>query len=58
MGGVFMKKIFLWLKKHMKCWHEGHDYAYREWGFCNGGFICKRCGKVSTNAVWSKEELK
>lgn len=50
-----MKKIFLWLKKYVKCWHEGHDYFYREI-YREGFFICKRCGKVSKDATWSKEE--
>ena len=51
-----MKKIYLWLKKHIKCWHEGHDYEYREFGFGQAFFICKRCGKVSADVFWSKEE--
>lgn len=51
-----MKKIFLWFKKHIKCWHEGHDYEYSEWGLGNGYFICKRCGKVSNSAFWSRED--
>ena len=49
-----MKKIFLWFKKHIKCWHEGHDYYYQE--IANGGFfICKRCGKVTEKPIWCKE---
>lgn len=49
-----MKKIFLWFKKHIKCWHEGHDYYYQE--IANGGFfICKRCGKVTEKPIWGKE---
>lgn len=51
-----MKKIWKWLKKHIKCLHEGHDYVYREYGLGDGYFICKRCGKVSDTGVWTKGE--
>lgn len=50
-----MRKIFLWIKKHVKCWNEGYDYFYRE-VFGVGYFVCKRCGKVSKDGVWAKEE--
>lgn len=50
-----MKKIYLWLKKHLKCIHEGHDYGYVD--YIGGGyFICKRCGHVSKFATWAKED--
>ena len=48
-----MKKIYLWLKKHIKCWNEGHDYyysPYAEW------FFCKRCGHTSKYGKWAKED--
>lgn len=50
-----MKKIWKWLMKHIICLHEGHDYIYRE-AFYDSFFVCNRCGKVSKNATWSKEE--
>lgn len=50
-----MKKIWKWFKKRLICLNEGHDYIYREM-YCDGYFVCKRCGKVSREAVWSKEE--
>ena len=50
-----MKKIYIWLKKHIKCWHEGHDYIYRE-VFNDAFFVCKKCGKVAKNPNWFKEE--
>ena len=48
-----MKKIYLWLKKHIKCWNEGHDYyysPYAEW------FFCKRCGHSSKYGKWAKDQ--
>ena len=27
-----MKKIYLWFKKHIKCWNEGHDWYYSKYG--------------------------
>lgn len=48
-----MKKIWKWLKKHLKCLNEGHDYYYNEYA---GYFLCKRCGKANKFATWSKEE--
>ena len=48
-----MKKIYLWLKKHIKCWNEGHDYYYNSYAEY---FICRRCGHVSKHGKWAKED--
>lgn len=48
-----MKKICLWLKKHIQCLNEGHDYYYSPYAEY---FICRRCGYVSKYKEWTKEE--
>ena len=48
-----MKKVYLWIKKHIKCWHEGHDWYYSKYADC---WFCKRCGKVVRIPHWFKEE--
>lgn len=47
-----MKKIYLWLKKHIKCWNEGHDWYYSKYGDC---WVCKTCGKTVKIPYWFKE---
>ena len=48
-----MKKVYLWIKKHIKCWHEGHDWYYSKYADC---WFCKRCGKAVRIPHWFKEE--
>lgn len=48
-----MKKIYLWLKKHLKCWNEGHDYYYSPYAEY---FICRRCGHLSKYGKWIMEK--
>ena len=48
-----MKKIYKWLKKHIKCFNEGHDWYYSEpadyWFY-------KRCKRVTKIPYWFKED--
>ena len=48
-----MKKVYLWIKKHIKCWHEGHDWYYSKYA---GYWFCKKCGKAVRIPHWFKEE--
>ena len=48
-----MKKIYKWLKKHIKCWNEGHDWYYLEHA---DYWICKRCNKAAKFPRWFKED--
>ena len=47
-----MKKIYLWLKRHIKCWNEGHDWYYSEYA---DYWFCKRCKKATKIPNWLKE---
>lgn len=47
-----MKKIYLWFKKHIKCWNEGHDWYYSKYG---DFWVCKTCGKTVKIPYWFKE---
>lgn len=51
--GNIMKKIYLWIKKRIKCWNEGHDWYYSEYA---NYWFCKRCGKATKIPYWFKEE--
>lgn len=48
-----MKKIYKWLKKHLKCWNEGHDWYYSEHA---DYWFCKRCNKAAKIPHWFKED--